>query len=116
MTAKEIYDDMKVSDNKKLWAYAQELAEFKRKEAKSAKIQSSLDDVDFTDTDSMRQIVFQHLLAESGRGNAQASDKLGKYLGLEQEKQKIIIQVIDFADAYIEEDIASTTEAEILSD
>ena len=63
----------------------------------------------------MRQIVFEHLLAESGRGNAQASDKLGKYLGLEQEKQNIIIQVIDFANAYIEEDIAPATGAKVLS-
>ena len=116
MTAQQIFDDMKASDNKKLWAYAQELAEFKRKEEKSSKIKSSLDGVDFTDTESMRQIVFEHLLAESGRGNAQASDKLGKYLGLEQEKQKIIIQVIDFANAYIEENIAPTTEAKVLSD
>jgi hypothetical protein len=103
MTAQEIYDDIKKADNKKLWAYAQELAEFQRKNEKSSELKDSLDGIDFNDTDKMRQIVFEHLLAESGRGNAQASDKLGKYLGLEQEKQKIIIQVVDFADAYRED-------------
>ena len=44
MTAQQIFDDMRASDNKKLWAYAQELAEFKRKEEKSSKIKNSLDD------------------------------------------------------------------------
>jgi hypothetical protein len=110
VTAQEIFEDLKGADNKKLWAYAQQLFEFERK-AKKKSDALDLSEVDFEDTASMRQIVFQHLLAESGRGNAQASDKLGKYLGLEQKAQDIIIQVVDFADAYTEDDTVTTAEA-----
>ena len=109
MTAQEIYEDIKNADNKKLWAYAQKIAEFQRKADKDSQIQSSLDQIDFNDTESMRQALFTHLYKESDRGNAQASDKLGKYLGLENRNQDIIIQIVDFANAYTEEDITTTT-------
>ena len=99
MSAKEIFDDIKTAENKKLWAYAQELAEFRRLAKKKAET-TDLSKIDFEDTDNMRQIVFEHLLAESSRGNAQASDKLGKYLGLEQKQQDIIIEMVDFINAY----------------
>lgn len=109
MSSQTIYSELKEGDNKKLWAYAQELDGFRRKEKKEKDTQTSLDQIDFSDTESMRQALFTHLYKESDKGNAQASDKLGKYLGLEAEKQSLLIQLVDFQNAYEENNNSTTT-------
>lgn len=55
--------------------------------------------VDLEDKDGLRKAVLEHLFTESERGNAQASDKLAKLAGLGEEKQDIIIEVIDYSKA-----------------
>ena len=56
-----------------------------------------------------------HLYTESGNGNAQASAQLAKIARLGEESQDIIIEVVDFANAY-EENTVATTETKILPD
>lgn len=55
--------------------------------------------VNLEDKDGLRKAVLEHLFTESERGNAQASDKLAKLAGLGEEKQDIIIEVIDYSKA-----------------
>ena len=111
MSAKEIYETIKEGDNKKNWAICQELAEFRRKAAKQTN-RSSVD-VDFSDRKALQTEVMSHLYTESGNGNAQASAQLAKIARLGEESQDIIIEVVDFANAY-EENKVTTTEAEVL--
>lgn len=96
MSSQTIYTELKNADNKQMWAFAQEINNFRRKAEKI----KDIDKIDFTDTDSIRQSVFEHLFTESSKGNAQASDKLGKYLGLEEGKQQLFIELVDFKNAY----------------
>tara|TARA_R100001086_G_scaffold248735_1_gene186400 strand:+ start:164 stop:490 length:327 start_codon:yes stop_codon:yes gene_type:complete len=106
MSAEEIYATIKEADNKKNWAIAQELAKYRR-EAKRRNTGVN-EDIDFTDKPSLQKKVMTHLFIESGKGNAQASDKLAKIAGLENASQDINIMVIDFANAYEEHNTATT--------
>lgn len=54
--------------------------------------------VNLEDKDGLRKAVLEHLFTESERGNAQASDKLAKLAGLGEEKQDIIIEVVNYND------------------
>ena len=112
MSAKEIYETIKEGDNKKNWAISQELAEFRRKAAKQTN-RSSVD-IDFSDRKALQTEVMSHLYTESGNGNAQASAQLAKIARLGEESQDIIIEVVDFANAY-EENTVTTTETADLS-
>jgi hypothetical protein len=107
MTSQEIYARLQESadDNKKLWALSQEFEALYRKLAKAeaelieqVKIANTAS-VDLEDKDGLRKAVLEHLFTESERGNAQASDKLAKLAGLGEEKQDIIIEVIDYSKA-----------------
>tara|TARA_R100001509_G_scaffold54835_1_gene30111 strand:+ start:84 stop:470 length:387 start_codon:yes stop_codon:yes gene_type:complete len=111
MSAKDIYETIKEGDNKKNWAISQELAEFRRKAAKQTN-RSSVD-IDFSDRKALQTEVMSHLYTESGNGNAQASAQLAKIARLGEESQDIIIEVVDFANAY-EENTVTTTETEVL--
>ena len=103
MTSQEIYARLQESadDNKKLWALSQEFEALYRKLAKAEEqvkvVTTSA--VNLEDKDGLRQAVLEHLFTESERGNAQASDKLAKLAGLGEEKQDIIIEVIDYSKA-----------------
>jgi len=86
-------------DNKKLWALSQEFEALYRKLAKAeAELieQVKTASVDLDDKDGLRKAVLEHLFTESERGNAQASDKLAKLAGLGEEKQDIIIEVVNY--------------------
>ena len=52
--------------------------------------------MDLEDKEGLRKAVLEHLFTESERGNAQASDKLAKLAGLGEEKQDIIIEVVQY--------------------
>jgi outer membrane PBP1 activator LpoA protein len=103
MTSQEIYARLQESadDNKKLWALSQEFEALYRKLAKAEEqvkvVTTSA--VNLEDKDGLRKAVLEHLFTESERGNAQASDKLAKLAGLGEEKQDIIIEVIDYSKA-----------------
>jgi len=100
MKSQEIYARLQESadDNKKLWALSQEFEALYRKLAKAeeqVKI-ATTSAVDLEDKDGLRKAVLEHLFTESERGNAQASDKLAKLAGLGEEKQDIIIEVVNY--------------------
>ena len=95
-SVQEIFDDLKNADNKKIWAYAQELYNANLKLDKLNKKIKSIDGVDFEDKESLRQLVLEHLLKESAKGNAQASDKLAKLAGLGETEQDIIIEIVNY--------------------
>lgn len=88
-----------------MWALSQEFEALYRKLSKAeaelieqVKIATTAS-VDLEDKDGLRKAVLEHLFTESERGNAQASDKLAKLAGLGEEKQDIIIEVIDYSKA-----------------
>lgn len=102
MNSQEIYARLQESadDNKKLWALSQEFEALYRKLSKAeeqVKIATTAS-VDLEDKDGLRKAVLEHLFTESERGNAQASDKLAKLAGLGEEKQDIIIEVVNYND------------------
>ena len=66
MSAQTIYNDLKECDNKKFWAYAQELAEFRRKKDK---VKDKVT-VDFSDKETVQQQVWEYLLQQTADGNA----------------------------------------------
>ena len=85
-------------DNKKLWALSQEFESLYRKLSKAQdKVkEASESGLDLEDKEGLRKAVLEHLFTESERGNAQASDKLAKLAGLGEEKQDIIIEVVQY--------------------
>jgi hypothetical protein len=85
-------------DNKKLWALSQEFESLYRKLSKAQdKVkEASESGLDLDDKEGLRKAVLEHLFTESERGNAQASDKLAKLAGLGEEKQDIIIEVVQY--------------------
>ncbi len=95
MSAQTIYSELKNGDNKQLWAFANELSEFRRKK-ETVKDAST---VNLDDKEGLRQEVLEHLYQESSRGNAQASDKLAKLAGLTEESADIIIETVEFSNA-----------------
>ena len=100
MKSQEIYARLQESadDNKKLWALSQEFGSLYRKLDKAeeqVKI-ATTSAVDLDDKDGLRKAVLEHLFTESERGNAQASDKLARLAGLGEEKQDIIIEVVNY--------------------
>lgn len=111
MTSQEIYARLQESsgDNKKLWALSQEFEALYRKLSKAeAELMEQVkavttsgngcvSGVDLEDKDGLRKAVLEHLFTESERGNAQASDKLAKLAGLGEEKQDIIIEVVNYS-------------------
>ena len=106
MTKQEIYDKVKGSDNKELFALCGEIAstyrklkkaEKKEKEQQESKQGALNPSALLEDKDALRVRVLEHLFNESERGNAQASDKLAKLAGLGAEEQDIVVQVIDWA-------------------
>jgi len=84
-----------------LWALSQEFEALYRKLSKAeAEVKvATTSSVNLEDKDGLRKAVLEHLFTESERGNAQASDKLAKLAGLGEEKQDIIIEVIDYSKA-----------------
>ena len=104
MTKQEIYDKIKGSDNKELFAFCGEIASTYRKLKKAEKEREQVESNKgalnpsalLEDKDALRARVLEHLFNESERGNAQASDKLAKLAGLGAEEQDIIVQVIDW--------------------
>ena len=94
MSSQTIYADLKSGDNKKLWAYAQELAEFRRKADKVKDV-----NIDFTDKESVQQQVMEHLLQQTANGNAASAKELARLLGLGEATQDIVIETVDFAEA-----------------
>jgi hypothetical protein len=106
MNSQEIYARLQESadDNKKLWALSQEFEALYRKlsKAEAELIEqvkaATTSSVNLEDKDGLRKAVLEHLFTESERGNAQASDKLAKLAGLGEEKQDIIIEVVNYND------------------
>lgn len=94
MSSQTIYADLKSGDNKKMWAYAQELAEFRRKSDKIKDV-----NIDFSDKESVQQQVMEHLLQQTANGNAASAKELARLLGLGEATQDIIIETVDFAEA-----------------
>lgn len=94
MSAQTIFAEMQTSDNKKLWAFAQELAEFRRKSDKVKDV-----NVDFSNKEEVQQQVMEHLLKQTASGNAASAKELARLLGLGEATQDIVIESVDFAEA-----------------
>ena len=94
MTTQEIYNDMQSGDNKKLWSYAKELIEFRRKKDKIKDV-----NVDFSDKEVVKQQVMEYLLQQTASGNAASAKELARLLGLDEATQDIVIETVDFAEA-----------------
>ena len=94
--AQEIFDELKSADNKKFWAFAQELHNANRRLAKLKDKLKSVDGIDFSNKEKLKTLVLEHLLKESAKGNAQASDKLAKLAGLSETEQDIIIEIVNY--------------------
>lgn len=94
MSSQTIYADLKSGDNKKMWAYAQELAEFRRKADKIKDV-----NIDFSDKESVQQQVMEHLLQQTANGNAASAKELARLLGFGEATQDIVIETVDFAEA-----------------
>ena len=94
MTTQEIYNDMQSGDNKKLWSYAKELIEFRRKKEKIKDV-----NVDFSDKEVVKQQVMEYLLQQTASGNAASAKELARLLGLDEATQDIVIETVDFAEA-----------------
>ena len=77
-----------------MWAYAQELAEFRRKSDKIKDV-----NIDFSDKESVQQQVMEHLLQQTANGNAASAKELARLLGLGEATQDIVIETVDFAEA-----------------
>lgn len=97
MSAQTIFAEMQSSDNKKLWAYAQELAEFRRKAEKSSQGDDS--DLDFNDTSAVKKYISRALLRQMDNGNAASAKELSRILGVDAESRDIIIESVNFAEA-----------------
>ena len=97
-TVQSIYARLKSADNKILWAFAQELYAANKKldkvKEKTKPVKESI--IDLKDKEGLRTTVLEHLFAESAKGNAQASDKLARIAGLGEDKQDIIIEVVNY--------------------
>ena len=94
MTTQEIYNDMQSGDNKKLWSYAKELVEFRRKKDKIKDV-----NVDFSDKEVVKQQVMEYLLQQTASGNAASAKELARLLGLDEATQDIVIETVEFAEA-----------------
>ena len=100
-SAQSLFSRLKSADNSQLWAIAQEVASTykkyeKLKEKNKEKKSKDKSIVDLTDKEGLRTSVLEHLFIESGKGNAQASDKLARLAGLGEETQDIIIEVVNY--------------------
>jgi hypothetical protein len=103
MTAQEIYDTIKEGDNKKIWAFAQELASFKKQ---SSKVKPKTN-IDFTNHEEVQKYVIESLLA-------QAAKELSRMFQIGDKGQDLIIQCVDFKDAYNEDNTTSSTKTKVL--
>tara|TARA_X000001382_G_scaffold22695_1_gene13795 strand:+ start:8012 stop:8407 length:396 start_codon:yes stop_codon:yes gene_type:complete len=112
MSAQDIFNKIKEGDNKVNWAIASELAEFRRK----AKKMVQPGEVDFSDKKAVEQDLYEELRKAYKSGNVAGAKELARLLNIGEASQDIIIQPIDFKDAYNEENTTTTTEAEVLPD
>lgn len=110
MTAQEIYDTIKEGDNKKIWAFAQELASFKKQ---SSKVKPKTN-IDFTNHEEVQKYVIESLLAMCDDNNAQAAKELSRMFQIGDKGQDLIIQCVDFKDAYNEDNTTSSTKTKVL--
>lgn len=101
-TAQTIFAQLQTADNKILWAYAQEIVSLRKQsskpQVKEVEQDNIFDGVDLEDKDAMRKVVLTDLLRESKNGNAQASAHFSKIAGLEETKQNVYIQTIDYSE------------------
>lgn len=97
MSSQTIFAEMKEADNKKLWAYAQELAEFRRKAEKA--IEDDDSDLDFNDTAAVKKYISKALLRQMNNGNAASAKELSRILGIDADSRDIIIEPVSFSEA-----------------
>jgi hypothetical protein len=102
-TTQSVFSRLKSADNKQLWAFAQELVAANKKVERLEKVKTPKEKpitkptiIDLEDKEGLRQKVLEHLFVESGKGNAQASDKLARLAGLGEETQDIIIEIVNY--------------------
>jgi len=95
MSAQTIYADLQTDDNKKLWAYAQELAEFRRKSQEVVDTSS----IDWSDKTAVKQFLAESFKRQVDNGNAAAGKELARIFGVTEETQDIIIEPVNFAEA-----------------
>tara|TARA_R100000329_G_scaffold139444_1_gene121354 strand:- start:1214 stop:1516 length:303 start_codon:yes stop_codon:yes gene_type:complete len=95
MSTQTIFTDLQSGDNKKLWAYAQELNTFRRKEKEVANSST----IDFNDKSAVKQYISEALLRQMDNGNAASAKELARILGVNEETQDLILEPVNFAEA-----------------
>tara|TARA_R110002012_G_scaffold184024_2_gene350575 strand:- start:95 stop:397 length:303 start_codon:yes stop_codon:yes gene_type:complete len=94
MSAETIYSDLKSEDNKKLWAYAKELAEFRRK----ADMVMEGSSIDWNDKSSVKLYISEALKRQMDNGSAAAARELVHVEGIKEDTQDLIIEPVNFAE------------------
>lgn len=94
MSSQTIYNELKEGDNKKLWAYAQEISEFRRKQERIVDASG----VDFSDKDEVKKFIANALVKQMNSGNAASAKELARIYGISEETQDIIINLVNFAE------------------
>lgn len=95
MSSQTIYSELKSGDNKKLWAYAQELDTFRRKASTS----DDISDIDFDDPDAVRKDLYKELRKAYQNGNVAGAKELVDLLNIKDKSNQLIIEPVNFADA-----------------
>jgi hypothetical protein len=95
MSSQTIYSELKSADNKQLWAFAQEIADLRRK---ATKVNDS-SGVDFNDKAAVKEYISKALLRQMDNGNAASAKELTRILGVDAESEELIIEPVDFAEA-----------------
>ena len=95
MSSQTIYSELKSGDNKKLWAYAQELDNFRRK----ASTGDDISDIDFDDPDAVRKDLYKELRKAYQNGNVAGAKELVDLLNIKDKSNQWIIEPVNFADA-----------------
>lgn len=102
-TAKTLFDEIKVSDNKELYAICQYIVSTVtdlEKDIAKTKDESNVitTDIDFDDKDAVRTRTLQQLYQLMLDGNATAGNYFAKYVGLEEDTSSLTIEIVRFKD------------------
>ena len=100
MSSQTIYAELKNADNKQMWAFAQELYEYRRKQTTEV----NTDSIDWTDKNSIKQFLAEALKKQTKDGNAAAAKEIARIFGVTEETQDIIIEPVDFAEVVWDSD------------
>lgn len=95
MSSQTIFTELQGADNKKLWAFAQELDTFRKK----ADTSTDINDIDFSDDEAVRRDLYRELRKAYQNGNVAGAKELIDLLNIKDKSNQLIIEPVNFADA-----------------